>query len=107
MEKEEILEASKKENKNKDVYEIQVESKGATYAGLSMLILALIFYTYEIFSGKGSNPAFYSIITIYNAVLFGYKAIKLEKGGFVKEAKWVGDNTYKVTGRAVKGVKNG
>ena len=46
MEKEEILEASKKENKNKDVYEIQVESKGATYAGLSMLILALIFYTY-------------------------------------------------------------
>ena len=37
----------------------------------------------------------------------GVKAIKLEKNGFVKEAKWVGDNTYKVTGRAVKGVKNG
>jgi len=79
MEKDEILEASKKENKNKDMYRAEVESKGATYAGLSMLILALIFYTYEIFSGKGSNPAFYSIITIYNAVLFGYKACKLEK----------------------------
>ena len=79
MEKEEILEASKKENKKKDMYEIQVESKGATYAGLAMLILALIFYTYEIISGKGSNPAFYSIITIYNAVLFGYKAIKIDK----------------------------
>ena len=37
----------------------------------------------------------------------GVKAIKLEKDGFVKEAFWVGDNTYKVTGRAVKGVKNG
>ena len=37
----------------------------------------------------------------------GVRAIKLEKDGFVKEAKWVGDNTYKVTGRAVKGVKNG
>ena len=37
----------------------------------------------------------------------GVKAIKLEKDGFVREAKWVGDNTYKVTGRAVKGVKNG
>ena len=35
MEKEEILEASKKENKKKDMYEIQVESKGATYAGLA------------------------------------------------------------------------
>ena len=37
----------------------------------------------------------------------GVKAIKLSKNGFVKEAFWVGDNTYKVTGRAVKGVKNG
>ena len=37
----------------------------------------------------------------------GVKAIKLEKDGYVKEVKWVGDNTYKVTGRAVKGVKNG
>ena len=78
MKKEEILEASKKENKNKDMYAIQVESKGATYAGISMLILALIFYSYEIFTGTGSNPAFYSIITIYNAVLYGYKAMKIE-----------------------------
>ena len=37
----------------------------------------------------------------------GVKAIKLESNGFVKEAKWVGDSSYKVTGRAVKGVKNG
>lgn len=37
----------------------------------------------------------------------GVKAIKLDEKGFIKEAKWVGDNTYKVTGRAVKGVKNG
>lgn len=37
----------------------------------------------------------------------GVKAIKLDKDGFVKEVKWVGDTSYKVTGRAVKGVKNG
>ena len=36
----------------------------------------------------------------------GVKAIKLDDKGFVKEAKLVGDNTYKITGRAVKGVKN-
>lgn len=36
----------------------------------------------------------------------GVKAIKLEPDGFVKEAKWVGDSSYKITGRAVKGVKN-
>ena len=37
----------------------------------------------------------------------GVKAIKLGKDEYIKEAKWVGDNTYKITGRAVKGVKNG
>jgi len=37
----------------------------------------------------------------------GVKAIKLDKDEYVSEAKWVGDNTYKITGRAVKGVKNG
>ena len=37
----------------------------------------------------------------------GVKAIKLEKNEFVKEAKWVGDNTYQTTGRAVRGIKNG
>ena len=37
----------------------------------------------------------------------GVKAIKLNKNGFVKEAKWVGDKSYTITGRAVKGVKNG
>jgi len=37
----------------------------------------------------------------------GVKAIKLEKDGFVKDAFWVGDKSYTITGRAVKGVKNG
>ena len=36
----------------------------------------------------------------------GVKAIKLDKDGYVKEAKWVGDSEYRNTGRAVKGVKN-
>ena len=37
----------------------------------------------------------------------GVKAIKLDKDGFVKEAMWAENKPYKVTGRAVKGVKNG
>lgn len=37
----------------------------------------------------------------------GVKAIKLGEGEFVTNAKWVGDTEYRVTGRAVKGVKNG
>ena len=79
MKKEEILEKSKKDNKKKDIYALEVESKGANYAGITMLILAFIYYTYEIMQGKGSNPALYSIITIYNTILYGYKAIKIKE----------------------------
>lgn len=79
MKKEEILEASKKENKNKDVYAIEVESNGAKYAGITMVILAAVYYIYEILTGKGSNPALYSIVAVYNAILYGYKAIKMKE----------------------------
>ena len=79
MKKEEILEKSRKENKKQDAYELEIGYKGGTWAAIIMVILAFVYYSYEVFTGKGSNPTFYSLITIYNAVFFGYKAIKLEK----------------------------
>ncbi|MCR5228748.1 MAG: hypothetical protein K6D03_01320, partial [Solobacterium sp.] len=45
----------------------------------AMLLLAFIYFSYEIFTGKGTNPAFYSMITVFNAVMFGYKAVKIEE----------------------------
>ena len=79
MKKEEILEASKKENKNKDIYATEVEAKGATVAGICMLILASVYFCYEIFTGKGQNPAFYSLIAIYESILYGYKSLKIKE----------------------------
>ena len=79
MKKEEILKKSRKENKNKDAYEIEIENKGVKIAAILMLILATVYYCYEIFTGKGQNYSFYSIVTLYCFVLYGYKAIKLEK----------------------------
>lgn len=79
MKKEEILEKSRKENKNKDVYAIEVESKAAKYAAIALVILATIYYCYEIFSGKGTNPAFYSLIAMYCSIVYGFKALKIEK----------------------------
>ena len=78
MKKEEILEASKRENKKKDIYELEVERKGAVVAAISMVILACIYYCYEIISAKGSNPALYSLITIYCSIVYGFKAAKIE-----------------------------
>ena len=79
MKKEEVLKASQKENKNKDMYAIEVESNACKIAAVTMLILAMVYYSYEIFSGKGSNPALYSLITIYCSIMYGFKAIKIEK----------------------------
>lgn len=79
MKKEEILEKSRKENNNKDVYAVEVETKACKYAALAMVILAGVYYCYEIFMGKGMNSALYSLITLYCSILYGYKAAKIEK----------------------------
>lgn len=76
MKKEEILKKAKEENKNKDYASIEVSNKGAYIAGLSMVILAAIYFSYEIITGKGTNYALYSLLAIYNTVLYGYQAIK-------------------------------
>jgi energy-coupling factor transporter transmembrane protein EcfT len=61
------------------MYEAEVEKKGAVFAAITMVILATVYYCYEIFTAQGQNYALYSIIAIYCSVLFGYKGIKLEK----------------------------
>ena len=70
---------NKDNNKKMNEEELEVSYKGATIAAVTMLILACIYYCYEIFTGRGSNPGFYSLITIYSTILFGYKGIKIEK----------------------------
>ena len=79
MKKEEILEMSRKENKKKDIYEMEIETKACKMAALLMIILVTIYYCYEIFTAKGQNYSFYSIIAIYCTTVYGYKAIKLQK----------------------------
>lgn len=76
MKKEEILEKAKVENKNKDYASIAVSNKGAYLAGLVMIILCAVYFSYEILTGKGTNYALYSLLAIYNTVLYGYQAIK-------------------------------
>lgn len=79
MDKEKILENSRRENKGKDMYALEVENQASKIAVVVMLVMALVYYCYEIFTGKGSNPAFYSLISVFNCVLYGYKAAKMEQ----------------------------
>ena len=70
MKKEEILKKAQAENKNRDYASIEVSNKAATFAGITMIILAAIYFSYEILMGKGTNYALYSLLAIYNTVLY-------------------------------------
>ena len=71
--------SNKQNNKAKDKYELEVDYKAGTWAAVAMLILACVYYSYEIFTGKGSNPAFYSLIALYCSIFYGFRGIKIEK----------------------------
>ena len=79
MNKEEILEASRSENKNKDYAEIEIENKGVKLAALCTLILATVYFCLEIFVKGETNYGWYSIIALYSAIMYGYKGIKCKK----------------------------
>ena len=79
MKKEDILKANREENAKKDVYEMEIDSKSCKYAAMGMFILAFILLIYEMALDKGINPAFYSFISLFNSIAYGYKAYKLEK----------------------------
>lgn len=86
MNKEEILEASRNENKNKDYAEIEVENKAVKIAAISTLILSTIYFCLEIFIKGKTNYGWYSIIALYSAIVYGYKGISVKKKIYVVNA---------------------
>lgn len=62
MNKEEILERSRKENKNQDIYEKEVIIQGNQYACMVAAVLATIFFVIQIFTGGGMNYGLYAVI---------------------------------------------
>ena len=79
MEKEKILEASRKDNKNKDVAKIENENKAVKFAAIGIVLLSTIYFTMDIFIKGKTNYGFYSIIALYNSIFYGYTAIKTKK----------------------------
>ena len=67
MNKEEILQRSRAENKDQDLYAKEVQREGTHLAAGAALILATIFFVLEIFLGDGLNFAFYAIIESFLA----------------------------------------
>ena len=76
MKKEEILKISREENKNKDFAEIEIENKAVKFGVLGILILTTIYFCLEIFIKDNTNYGWYSLISLYCAIIYGYKGIK-------------------------------
>lgn len=80
MKKEEILQASRNENRNKDIFELEVIGKGQRIGGLIGLIIAFALMIAErIILEDGTNYGYFLIILSAAAGLFIYKAVKLKK----------------------------
>lgn len=79
MNKEAILAASRKENKNQDIYEKDVIIKGNQYACAASAFLATLLLVIQIFTGGGINYGLYAIVFAMPMTGFWYKYAKLRK----------------------------
>ena len=79
MNKEEILERSRKENKNQDMYEKEVIIQGDHYACIAAGVLATIFFVIQIFTGGGMNYGLYSVVFSMPMAGFWMKYLRMHK----------------------------
>ena len=77
MDKEEILAKSRIENKNRDIYEQEVLKKANDAAVIVMMVLAVIFFTAQLFTGGGMNWGIWALVFSANMTTFWVKYIKL------------------------------
>lgn len=78
MNKNEILEKSKNENKIADPYEMEVARRGNEYGMLAAYITATALLILRYCQGQGLDYGLYGIILAMNAVSSVYNAVKLK-----------------------------
>lgn len=79
MDKEEILEKSRKENKNQDLYEKDVVKTSSLIGALVTAVLCAAFTIFELCIGAKGAMGFEAIIFTLLAAQFIYKAAKLKR----------------------------
>lgn len=77
MNKDEILEKSRKENSQKDPYEMEVNLNASQMGSICAVALCLILFVIQILVGGGMNYGLWSIIMSANGGSAIYKGIKL------------------------------
>lgn len=80
MNKEDILQASRNENQNKDIFELEIISKGQRLGGLIALCMAFVLLLLErVILDNGTNYGYLCIILSAGTGLWIYKAVKLKR----------------------------
>lgn len=79
MNKEEILEKSRAENKNKDIYEQEVLKQASSTAVKVTATLALIFFMAQISVGGGTNLGIWALVFSADMTTSWVRYIKLRR----------------------------
>jgi hypothetical protein len=80
MNKDEILEKSRNENQNKDIYEMEIINKGQRIGGLIGVSVTFALMLIErVILDIGTNYGYFLIILSAGAGLWIYKAVKMKK----------------------------
>ena len=80
MNKDEILEKSRAENKNKDIYEQEILKPAPSVATIVLMFLATVFFVIQIVVGGGINYGLYALVISVSMSTYWVKYIKLRKG---------------------------
>lgn len=103
MDKEEILRASRRENKNQDIYEREVLRRSQQISGLVGLAAAFLLLLIEELLEMGANYGYFIIIWSAGAAMFIVKSIKLRrKHEIVLAVLWTIMAVYAVTMYLIK-----
>ncbi len=79
MNKEEVLEKSRRENNNRDIYENEVLREGGNIGAIVAAILAAIFFIVQIMLGGGQNYGLFAVVFSIPAASFVVKAVRLRR----------------------------
>lgn len=80
MKKEDVLQASRNENQNKDLYELEVARKGQRIGGLIGVCIAFALMLIEkLVFENGTNYGYFCIILSAALGVTAYKAIKFKR----------------------------
>lgn len=83
MNKNEILEKSRNENKKTDPYEMEVIRKGNEYGMAAGYVLCAILFIAQYLTGTGLNYGLFTMLLTVNAVSALYNALKLKEKKYV------------------------